>query len=262
MENDGKQPFMSHLEELRKRLVICAISVGIGFVIAYFFSERLFQILVMPLQQNMEEGQRLIFTNLPEMFFAYLKTALVAGILASAPIIFYQLYMFVAPGLYRHEKRLVIPFVISSTLLFVGGSLFGYFVVFPFGFRFFLGFANAYIQALPSVKEYFSFAIKLLFAFGVVFELPVVAFFLGKMGILTPDFMRQKRKYAILLTFALGAILTPPDVVTQCMMAGPLIVLYEISIIVVRMARSGKSKDEEAPEEGDAGKEKEVDGTS
>jgi sec-independent protein translocase protein TatC len=240
MESDAKQPFMSHLEELRKRLVICAISVGVGFVISYFFAEELFQILVLPLKQNMEEGQQLIFTNLPEMFFAYLKTALVTGILASAPLIFYQLYMFVAPGLYQHERNLVVPFVISSTLLFVGGSLFGYFIVFPFGFRFFLGFANDYIQALPSVKEYFSFAIKLLFAFGLVFELPVVAFFLGRMGILTPELMRKKRKYAILLTFALGAILTPPDIVTQCMMAGPLIVLYEISILVVRMARKRK----------------------
>ena len=245
MENNEKQPFMSHLEELRKRLVICAISVGIGFVIAYFFAELLFQILVLPLKQNMKEGQQLIFTNLPEMFFAYLKTALVTGILASAPIIFYQLYKFVAPGLYRHERSLVVPFVISSTLLFVGGSLFGYFIVFPFGFRFFLGFANESIQALPSVKEYFSFAVKLLFAFGLVFELPVVAFFLGKMGIVTPELMRRKRKYAILLTFALGAILTPPDIVTQCMMAGPLIILYEISILVVRMAKKKKEEKEE-----------------
>ena len=248
MENNEKQPFMSHLEELRKRLVICAISVGIGFVIAYFFAEQLFQILVLPLKQNMKEGQQLIFTNLPEMFFAYLKTALVTGILASAPIIFYQLYKFVAPGLYRHERSLVVPFVISSTLLFVGGSLFGYFIVFPFGFRFFLGFANESIQALPSVKEYFSFAVKLLFAFGLVFELPVVAFFLGKMGILTPELMRRKRKYAILLTFALGAILTPPDIVTQCMMAGPLIILYEISIFVVRMAKEKKEEKEKEKE--------------
>ena len=242
MENEAKQPFMSHLEELRKRLVICAISVGIGFVIAYFFAEELFQILILPLKQNMKEGQQLIFTNLPEMFFAYLKTALVTGILASAPIIFYQLYKFVAPGLYKHERSLVVPFVVCSTLLFVGGSLFGYFIVFPFGFRFFLGFANESIQALPSVKEYFSFAVKLLFAFGLVFELPVVAFFLGRMGVLTPELMRKKQKYAILLTFALGAILTPPDIVTQCMMAGPLIILYEISILVVRMARRKKEE--------------------
>ena len=138
--------------------------------------------------------------------------------------------------------------MISSTLLFVGGSLFGYFIVFPFGFRFFLGFANESIQALPSVKEYFSFAVKLLFAFGLVFELPVVAFFLGKMGIVTPELMRRKRKYAILLTFALGAILTPPDIVTQCMMAGPLIILYEISILVVRMAKKKKEEKEKEKE--------------
>ncbi|MGD8386934.1 MAG: twin-arginine translocase subunit TatC [Desulfobacteraceae bacterium] len=245
MESEEKQPFMSHLEELRKRLVVCAISVGVGFVAAYFFAEYLFQILTLPLKQNMAEDQQLIFTNLPEMFFAYLKTALVTGILASAPVIFYQLYMFVAPGLYRSERKLVVPFVIVSTILFVGGSLFGYFIVFPFGFRFFLSFANESIQALPSVKEYFSFAIKLLFAFGLVFELPVVAFFLGKLGIITPELMRAKRKYAILLTFAMGAILTPPDVVTQCMMAGPLIVLYEISIVVVRMARKKKESEED-----------------
>jgi len=242
MESESKQPFMSHLEELRKRLIICAISVGIGFAAAYGFAEELFQILAYPLKANMKEGQQLIFTNLPEMFFAYLKTAFVTGLLASAPIIFYQIYMFVAPGLYRNEKKLVVPFVIVSTILFVGGSLFGYFVVFPFGFSFFLGFANEYITALPSVKEYFSFAIKLLLAFGLVFELPVVAFFLGKMGILTPQFMRKNRKYAILLTFTLGAVLTPPDIVTQCMMAVPLIVLYEISILVVKTARVKKEE--------------------
>jgi sec-independent protein translocase protein TatC len=245
MENDAKQPFMSHLEELRKRLINCAISVGVGFVAAYIFAEELFQFLARPLMENMGEGQKLIFTNLPEMFFAYLKTAFVAGILASAPIIFYQLYMFVAPGLYKNERRLVVPFVIASTILFVGGSLFGYFIVFPFGFRFFLGFAGGSIQALPRVKEYFSFAVKLLLAFGVVFELPVVAFFLGKMGVLTPELMRKQRKYAILLTFAMGAILTPPDVVTQCMMALPLIVLYEISILVVKMARTKKKESQD-----------------
>lgn len=248
MESDEKQPFMSHLEELRKRLIICAVAVGAGFVIAYVFAEPLFRILTLPLILSMGEGQQLIFTSLPEMFFAYLKTALVTAILAAAPLIFYQLYMFVAPGLYKHERNLVVPFVISSTILFVGGGLFGYFVVFPFGFRFFLSFATENIQALPSVKEYFSFAVKLLFAFGLVFELPVVAFFLGKVGVVTPELMRRKRKYAILLVFAMAAILTPPDVVTQCMMAGPLIILYEISILVVRAAGGGRGKVEEREE--------------
>jgi sec-independent protein translocase protein TatC len=139
--------------------------------------------------------------------------------------------------------------VVFSTILFVGGSLFGYFVVFPFGFKFFLGFANEYIQALPSVKQYFSFAIKLLFAFGIVFELPVVAFFLSKMGIVTPEFLKKKRKYALLLTFVMAAILTPPDVITQLMMAGPLILLYEVGILVARMARGKKDIEEETTDE-------------
>ncbi len=240
-----KQPFLSHLEELRKRLVVCAIGVGAGFVIAYIFAERLFQLLVAPLKAVMPEGDQLIFTNLPEMFFAYIKVAFIAGIMAASPLIFYQLWMFIAPGLYRKEKKMAIPFVISSTILFVGGALFGYFVVFPFGFKFFIGFSNEYVKALPSVKQYFSFSMKLLFAFGAVFELPVIIFFLSKMGIVTPQFLRQKRKYAILLTFALAAILTPPDVITQCMMAGPLIVLYEIGILVSRIAQK-KKEDREA----------------
>ena len=250
MKDDEKQPFLGHLEELRKRLIACAIAVGIGFAISYVFSERLFQILIIPLKENLPEGDRLIFTNLPEMFFTYLKTAFIAGILLVAPYIFYQLWMFVAPGLYQREKKYVIPFVVFSSILFVGGGLFGYFIVFPFGFKFFLGFANENVQALPSVKQYFSFAIKLLFAFGIVFELPVVVFFLAKMGLVTPDLLKKKRKYAMLLTFVLAAILTPPDVITQCMMAGPLIILYEIGIIIARIAGKKKVTEGEAAEEG------------
>jgi sec-independent protein translocase protein TatC len=250
MEMDEKQPFLSHLEELRKRLIISAIAVGVGFALSYFFSERLFLILVSPLKENLPTGDRLIFTNLPEMFFTYLKTAFFTGILLSAPLIFYEIWMFVAPGLYQKERRYVIPFVISSTILFVGGALFGYFVVFPFGFRFFLSFANEYIQALPSVKQYFSFAIKLLFAFGIVFELPVVVFFLARIGLVNADLLKKKRKYAILLTFVAAAILTPPDVITQCMMAGPLIILYEIGILVAKVAERKRAPEEEVAEEG------------
>jgi len=251
VDSAEKQPFLSHLEELRKRLVVCAIGVGAGFVIAYIFAERLFQLLVAPLKAVMPEGDQLIFTNLPEMFFAYIKVAFITGIMAASPLIFYQLWMFIAPGLYRKEKKMAIPFVISSTILFVGGALFGYFVVFPFGFKFFIGFSNEYVKALPSVKQYFSFSMKLLFAFGAVFELPVIIFFLSKMGVVTPQFLRQQRKYAILLTFALAAILTPPDVITQCMMAGPLIVLYEIGILVSRIAQKKKEGRETAKAEAD-----------
>lgn len=250
MIEDEKQPFLSHLEELRKRLVACVIAAGAGFVVSYIFSEKLFLVLISPLKTQMPEGDRLIYTNLPEMFFTYVKSAMVAGILISSPYIFYQLWMFIAPGLYRKERKYVIPFVIFSTILFVGGSLFGYFVVFPFGFKFFLSFSNESIQALPSVKQYFAFSIKLLFAFGLVFELPVVVFFLTKIGIVTPELMRKKRKYAILMTFVFAAILTPPDVITQCMMAGPLIFLYEISIFISKIARRTKVAGEEVAEEG------------
>jgi sec-independent protein translocase protein TatC len=246
MENEEKQPFMGHLEELRKRLIVCAIAVGVGFVISYLFSEKLFQLLVSPLIEVMPAGERLIFTNLPEMFLTYLKVAFIAGAMLASPVIFYELWLFIAPGLYQKEKKLVIPFVIASTILFVGGSLFGYFVVFPFGFRFFMGFSNEFVQALPSVKQYFAFSSRLLFAFGMVFELPVVIFFLARIGLVTADFLKRKRKYAILMTFVAGAILTPPDVITQVFMAVPLIILYEISIVVAKIAeRKGKEKDVE-----------------
>jgi len=251
MIEDDKQPFMSHLEELRKRLVACAIAVGVGFVAAYFFKERLFELLVMPLKRVLPEGDKLIFTNLPEMFFTYLKVAFVAGLLAAMPFIFYEIWMFVAPGLYQKEKKFLIPFVASSSILFVGGALFGYFVVFPFGFKFFMSFANDYIKPLPSVKQYFAFSTKLLLAFGLVFELPVATFFLAKMGLVTSDFLKKQRKFAILLIFVGAAILTPPDVITQIMMAGPLLVLYEISIWVAKLAGKKKSEEEEGEEESD-----------
>jgi sec-independent protein translocase protein TatC len=247
MTDETKQPFLGHLEELRRRLVACAIAIGVGFVASYAFSETLFQVLIKPLKAVMPEGEQLIFTNLPEMFFTYLKVAFLFGALVASPFVFYQLWLFIAPGLYQREKRYVIPFVVVSTVLFAGGALFGYFVVFPFGFEFFIGFSNEYVKALPSVKEYFSLSIKLLFAFGIVFELPVVLFFLTKMGIVTPEYLRRQRKYAILLAFIIGAMLTPPDVITQFMMAVPLMVLYEIGILVSVMAR--KKKEETAAEE-------------
>lgn len=229
---DEKRPFLAHLEELRKRLIICAIAIGIGFAISYIFSKQLFSFLILPLTKVLPAESRLIFTSLPEMFIAYIKVALIAGIMLAIPIVFYELWMFLAPALYQREKGYLIPFVLFSSILFVAGSLFGYFIVFPYGFKFFISFATEDIQALPSVKQYFSFAIRLLFAFGLVFEMPVVVFFMTKIGLITPDSMKKFRKFAILCSFILSAILTPPDVATQIMMALPLIVLYEVSIII------------------------------
>lgn len=232
---DEKRPFLAHLEELRKRLIICAIAIGIGFAISYIFSKQLFSFLILPLTKVLPAESRLIFTSLPEMFIAYIKVALIAGIILAIPIVFYELWMFLAPALYQREKGYFIPFVLFSSILFVAGSLFGYFIVFPYGFKFFISFATEDIQALPSVKQYFSFAIRLLFVFGLVFEMPVVVFFMTKIGLITPDSMKKFRKLAILSSFILSAILTPPDVATQIMMALPLIVLYEVSIIISQM---------------------------
>ncbi|MCD6266749.1 MAG: twin-arginine translocase subunit TatC [Deltaproteobacteria bacterium] len=241
---DDKQPFLDHLEELRRRLVICAIAVGFGFIISYVFAKQLFSYLILPLTKVLPEDSRLIFTNLPEMFIAYIKVALVAGIILAIPIIFYELWMFLAPALYQKEKRYIIPFVLFSSILFAAGALFGYLVVFPYGFKFFVSFATEDIQALPSVKQYFSFAIRLLLAFGLVFEMPIVVLFLTKIGLITPDKMKEFRKFAILSSFILAAILTPPDVATQLMMALPIIILYEISIFLSKTMyrkKEGKS---------------------
>lgn len=235
MDDDKKIPFTGHLEELRRRLIVCFVAVGIGFVLSYGFKEKLFQILTRPLIGVMETGDKLIFTGLPEAFFTYLKVAFLSGIILATPIIFYEFWMFVAPGLYDKEKRLMLPIVFLSTLFFLGGSFFGYFIVFPYGFKFFLGFASEIIRPLPSMREYLSFASKLLLAFGLVFELPLIITFLAKLGIVSVSFLKKNRKYAILLFFVGAAILTPPDVVTQIMMALPLMVLYEISIVGARI---------------------------
>jgi sec-independent protein translocase protein TatC len=244
--SDEKQPFLSHLEELRKRLITCAIAVGVGFVISYIFSKQLFSLLTIPLTQVLPPESTMIFTSLPEMFIAYIKVALIGGIILAIPVIFYELWMFVAPALYQKEKRYLVPFVLFSTILFVTGALFGYFIVFPYGFKFFLGFATENIQALPSVKQYFSFAIRLLLAFGLVFEMPVAVLFLTKIGLVTPEAMKKYRKFAILGSFVISAILTPPDVATQLMMAGPIIILYELSIYI---SKAVHRKQEEAHQE-------------
>ncbi len=250
MGDNEKLPFTAHLEELRRRLIICFAAIGVGFVISYIFSRRLFEILMMPLLSAMPPEEKLIYTGLPEAFFTYLKVAFLAGVLLAIPVITYQLWMFIAPGLYDKEKRFVLPIVFLSSIFFVGGALFGYFVVFPFGFKFFMGFASDYVRPLPSMKEYLGFSAKLLFAFGIVFELPLFITFLAKLGIVDVPFLKANRKYAILLFFVFAAILTPPDVITQILMAGPLILLYEVSIIGARVfGKKAAKKDAEEPQE-------------
>ena len=233
--DDEKLPFTAHLEELRNRLIVCFVAIGVGFAVSYFFKEKIFEILMRPLTAVMKTGDKVIFTGLPEAFFTYLKVSLLSGLMLSVPIILYEFWMFVAPGLYAKEKRLMTPIVLLSSFFFVGGALFGYFVVFPYGFEFFLSFSNDTIQALPSMREYLSFSAKLLIAIGLAFELPLVLTFMARLGLVSVKFLTKNRKYAILIFFAGAAMLTPPDVVTQIMMGVPLMGLYELSILGARI---------------------------
>ena len=247
MHEDDKAPFTEHLEELRKRLITCLIAVIVGFLVTYAFKETLFEILILPLKAAMETGDHMVYTAIAEAFFTYLKVALLAGIMLAAPVLFYQFWMFIAPGLYTKERKLLLPVVCLSSFFFVGGALFGYFIVFPLGFKFFLSFATEAIRPMPSMKEYLSFSAKLLLAFGLAFELPLVLTFLARLGIVSVDFLKKNRKYAVVLFFAGSALLTPPDVVSQVMMAIPLMLLYELSIWGAKIF--GKKKSEEEDEE-------------
>ncbi len=246
---DEKLPFTTHLEELRTRLIRIAIAVGVGFVITYFFSEDLFKLLMAPLLKTMPPESTLIFTGIAEAFFTYLKVALVAGVFLASPVIFYQIWLFIAPGLYTEEKLLLIPATISSAFFFVGGALFGYYLVFPLGFKYFLSFATDMIKPMPSVKEYFSFSVKLLFAFGLTFELPLFIFILARLGIVDYKMLSAYRKYALLLVFTAAAVITPPDVLSQLMLAFPMLLLYELGIIVARLFGKKKVKKEENTKE-------------
>ena len=248
-----KSPFTEHLSELRDRLVRSFIAVAIGFALAYVFKERLFNILTAPLVTAMGENgnAQMIFTGLPEAFFTYLKVAFLAGIVLATPVLFYEFWMFVSPGLYREEKKYLLPVVILSVFFFLAGSSFGYFIVFPYGFQFFLGFATETIKAMPSMKEYLTFASKMLLAFGFVFELPLILTFMARMGLVSVEFLSKNRKYALLIFFVGAALITPPDVVTQIMMALPLMVLYEIAIIGARIFGK-KAKAEINPENGES----------
>jgi len=225
--------FTEHLNELRVRLVRCIIAAFVGMLLCYGFSEQLFMMLMKPLLTLLEPmGGSLIYTGLAEAFFTHMKVAALAGLFLVSPYIFYQLWMFIAPGLYEGERKYMIPIALCSALCFVSGALFGYFVVFPYGFQFFLGYASDFIKPMPSVKEYFSFSTGMLFAFGLIFELPLFMLFLSALGIVTYKTLRKYRKFAILGNFVVAAILTPPDVVSQCLMAGPLCILYEVGIWV------------------------------
>lgn len=231
---------LEHLGELRSRLTRAFIGVTICFLGCYSFAKELFYYLSLPLLKVMPADSKFIYLGVAEGFFVELKVAFVAGIFVASPYIFYQIWSFIAPGLYDEEKRYVTPLAMCSALFFLGGAAFCYLVVFPFAFVFFMSYSTDNIVAMLSINEYLSFALKMMLAFGFIFEMPLFAFFLTRMGLLTADRMRKARKYAVLGVFIVAAILTPPDVFSQMLMAIPMLILYEFSIVVSSVVRRRK----------------------
>ena len=241
---DAKMPLLDHLIELRQRLLWSALSIIILFLFFYYFSENIYGFLVQPLADIMAEtgrDRRLIFTAMHEAFFTYIKVAFFAAIFVAFPFIAMQIWMFIAPGLYKHEKSAFLPFLIATPILFFMGGALVYYYILPVAWKFFLSFESSGgagampIQLEAKVNEYLSLVMRLIFAFGICFELPVVMSLLGKVGLATSKGMKEKRKYAIVMAFVAAAVLTPPDPISQIGLALPTILLYEISIICVRM---------------------------
>jgi sec-independent protein translocase protein TatC len=230
--DDTRLPLTAHLAELRTRIVRVLIAMLIGAVLCWSYREEVFALLLRPALDSLgPDGGRLQALAPGEIFFTYMKCALLVGFVISLPVVFWEAWGFVAPGLYPSEKRLALPFVLFSTLLFVGGAVFGYLVVFPIMFGFFAAFQNEYVEAAWTMREVFSFTVHMFLAFGVAFELPVVVFFLSLAGIVDARQLVRGFKYAVLGAFVISAVLTPtPDVVTQSLLAGPLILLYLVGV--------------------------------
>jgi len=251
--NDKEMPLLEHLSELRKRLIWSAATFLLAFIICYHFAPRIYDFLAEPLAHAMEargEKPDLIYTALYEAFFTYIKVAIFAAAFVSFPVVAAQLWLFIAPGLYKREKRAMLPFLIVTPILFFAGGALAYYVIFPTAWKFFLSFQNTapgsdvHIDLMAKVSDYLNLVMKLIFAFGLSFELPVLLTLLGKVGIITSASLKKYRRYAYVGCFILAAVLTPPDILTQCGLAGPLIVLYEISVISVKMVEPKTVLDE------------------
>lgn len=242
-------PLIEHLAELRKRILISFAFLGVAFVALFNYSEKIFDLLVFPLNTEIKiiltrpfilfvskKPVPLVFLSPAEGFWMHLKISLVAALVVSLPAIFFQVWRFISPGLVEKERKYFIPFIVSSTVLFLLGAAFCFIIVLPFALTFLLGYKTEHMTAMLSVGNYMDFCVKFILAFGAIFELPLLIVFLVRFGFMTPDSLAKKRKYAILAAFVIGAVLTPtPDAFNQTLMAVPVIILYEIGILVSRV---------------------------
>ena len=248
-EKFNQASFIEHFTELRSRLLKSFIYLFVFFIICYFFAENIYNFLVQPYADAVKDDQiqrRLIFTALQETFITYLKVAFFASIFIASPIILIQVWKFVAPGLYKNEKKALLPYLIATPILFLLGGMLVYFLVMPLAIKFFLSFetsaqvGNLPIQLEAKVNEYLSLIMRLIFAFGISFQLPVLLSLLARVGFIDSDYLRKRRKYVIVIIFALAALLTPPDPITQIGLGIPLLILYELSILSVSIIEKKK----------------------
>jgi len=247
-----------HLVELRKRLGLSVLSVFVAFIVAFVFHEAILEWVTAPLNEALAEVAHLSKKAADGMvtthqvggaFFVALKVSFFAALLGALPFILYQLWLFIAPGLYSNEKKMVLPFVIGGSVMFLVGVLFAYYVVTPFGFQFLITFGSFLYTPLINIEDYVGFFTKIMMGFGIAFELPVFAYFLALLGLVTDQTLKDFFKYAVLIIFVLAALLTPPDVLTQLLMAAPLILLYGVSIYIVRAVNPHIEDEDEEEEE-------------
>lgn len=241
--NNNTQPITNHLLELKNRLLVCCIAYFTCVCFSYLFSQEIYYFLTQPLIEAYGESvqdRRLIFTGLTEAFFTYISISMYCGFILAFPVIAYQLYFFVAPGMYRNEKTLLIPFLFAAPLLFFTGAALAYYYVMPMAWKFFTSFESiGNSSTLPivleaRVSEYLTLVIKLIIGFGIAFQLPLILTLLTKVGILTGAWLAEKRRHAIVIIFVIAALLTPPDVISQIALAIPLVILYEMSVIICK----------------------------
>jgi len=226
-----RMPIIEHLRELRVRLIRMVIAIAAGFIVAYFFSDQLFAALTLPIRQVSHDKLLLIGTGVGEAFFTKIKVSLIAGLFVASPAVFYEIWKFIAPGLYQTERKMAFPFIIFATLFFISGGYFCWAVVFKVGYAFFLEqYASIGVTPTIRISEYLAFSAKLMLAFAITFEMPIFAFFLTRLGMIDYKMMMKQFRYAILIIFVISAALTPPDMVSQFLLAIPLLFLYVISV--------------------------------
>ena len=238
----GRMTFLEHLDELRKRLIASIIGIAVGCIVSFIFLNRIFDFITRPMHEMLPQGSSLITTEPSEYFMLYFKVGFLIGLLIAIPFVLYQVWLFVAPGLYSHEKRFAIPFVLFASIFFFAGAAFSHYIAFKVTWQFFIGFRGEYIAFMPKLSSAFSLYVKMLIGFGIVFQMPVLVMALARMGVVSAGFLMRQFKYAILIIFILGAVLSPGgDVASQLIMAGPMIVLYVFSVGVAWVFQKRKN---------------------